>query len=130
MKRVVLPCGESVSALGQGTWAIGDQPAKRKEEITALRRGLDLGLTLIDTAELYGDGRSESLVGEAIAGRRDKAFIVSKVMPSHASRRGTVSACEKSLRYLKSDRIDLYLLHWRGNIPLSETLAGFDDLLR
>jgi aldehyde reductase len=129
MKQVKLPSGEQVSALGQGTWRMGDKAALRAEEIATLRLGLDLGLTLIDTAEMYGGGRSEALIGEAIAGRRQEAFIVSKVMPNNASRRGTVAACEQSLRHLKTDHIDLYLLHWRGSIPLGETLDGFDALL-
>jgi diketogulonate reductase-like aldo/keto reductase len=129
MKQVKLPSGEQVAALGQGTWRMGDKAALRAEEIATLRLGLDLGLTLIDTAEMYGGGRSEALIGEAIAGRRQEAFIVSKVMPNNASRRGTVAACEQSLRHLKTDHIDLYLLHWRGSIPLGETLDGFDALL-
>ena len=114
MKRVALPCGETVSALGQGTWMLGDDPGQRREEIAALRRGIDLGLTLIDTAEMYGDGRSESLVGEAIAGRRDEVFIVSKVYPHNASRRAMPRSCEASLRRLGIETIDLYLLHWQG----------------
>lgn len=130
MKQVTLPSGEKVAALGQGTWRMGDNQALRAEEIATLRLGLDLGLTLIDTAEMYGNGRSEALVGEAVAGRRDEAFIVSKVVPSNASRRGTVAACEQSLRHLKTDRIDLYLLHWRGGVPLAETLQGFESLLQ
>ena len=129
MKQVTLPSGERVPALGQGTWQMGDHAATRAEELATLRLGLDLGLTLIDTAEMYGSGRSEALVGEAIAGRRDDVFIVSKVIPSHANRRGTVAACEQSLRHLKTEQIDLYLLHWSGSIPLSETLAGFETLL-
>lgn len=130
MKHVTLPSGEKVAALGQGTWRMGDDKALRAEEIATLRLGLDLGLTLIDTAEMYGNGRSEALVGEAVAGRRDEAFIVSKVLPSNASRRGVVAACEQSLRHLKTDRIDLYLLHWRGGVPLTETLQGFESLLQ
>jgi diketogulonate reductase-like aldo/keto reductase len=129
MKQVTLPSGERVPALGQGTWMMGDNRSQRAEEIATLRLGLDLGLTLIDTAEMYGSGRAEALIGEAIAGRRDEAFLVSKVLPSNASRRGTIAACEQSLRHLKTDRIDLYLLHWRGSIPLAETLQGFADLL-
>jgi diketogulonate reductase-like aldo/keto reductase len=125
-----LPSGEAVPALGQGTWNMGDSARHRQEELAALRAGLDLGMTLIDTAEMYGSGASEDLVGEAIAGRRDGVFLVSKVLPQNASRRGTISACERSLKHLKTDRIDLYLLHWRGNIPLEETLAGFADLRR
>lgn len=124
MKSVMLPCGEHVPAFGQGTWYMGDDRAMRTEEIAALRLGLDLGLTLIDTAEMYGDGRAEQLVAEAIAGRRDEVFLVSKVLPDHATRRGTAAACEKSLKRLKTDRIDLYLLHWRGSVPLPETMEA------
>jgi diketogulonate reductase-like aldo/keto reductase len=124
MKTVALPCGERVPAFGQGTWYMGDDRATRTEEIAALRLGLDLGLTLIDTAEMYGDGRAEQLVAEAIAGRRDEVFLVSKVLPNHATRRGTAAACEKSLKRLKTDRIDLYLLHWRGNVPFAETMEA------
>lgn len=130
MKTVVLPDGERVPALGQGTWNMGDDRAKRRAEIDALRCGIDLGLTLIDTAEMYGDGRAESLVAEAIAGQRDKLFLVSKVLPNHASRRGTLAACEQSLKRLKTDCIDLYLLHWRGGEPFSETLEAFMQLQR
>ena len=130
MKTVLLPCGESVPALGQGSWNIGDAPAQREAEIAALRRGIDLGLTLIDTAEMYGDGRSEALVAEAIAGRRDQVFLVSKVYPHNASRRAMRSACENSLRRLRTDRIDLYLLHWAGSTPIAETLAAFAALQR
>ena len=115
-------------ALGQGTWFMGDDRAARAEEIATLRLGLDLGATLIDTAEMYGDGRAEELVGEAIAGRRDEVFLVSKVLPNHASRRGTVSACEKSLQRLRTDRLDLYLLHWRGSVPLAESLEALAAL--
>ena len=128
MKNVQLPSGTSVPALGQGTWHMGDDPAARSEEIAALRLGLELGLTLIDTAEMYGDGRSERLVGEAVAGRRDEAFLVSKVLPHNASRAGTIAACERSLRRLQTDRIDLYLLHWRGGVPLAETVSAFETL--
>jgi diketogulonate reductase-like aldo/keto reductase len=128
VKTVALPAGEQVPALGQGTWFMGDHPAARAEEIATLRLGLDLGATLIDTAEMYGDGRAEELVGEAIAGRRDEVFLVSKVLPNHATRRGTVSACEKSLQRLKTDRLDLYLLHWRGSVPFAETLAALTAL--
>ncbi len=127
---VELPDGEGVPALGQGTWNIGDDAANRAAEIDALRYGIDLGLTLIDTAEMYGDGRAETVVGEAIAGRRDGVFIVSKVLPNNASKRGTLAACEASLRRLKTDRIDLYLLHWRGSVPFAETLEAFVALRR
>jgi len=127
-RTVRLPSGEAVPALGQGTWNIGDDPAARSEEIAALRLGIDLGMTLIDTAEMYGEGLSEELVGEAIAGRRDEVFVVSKVYPHNASRRGTAAACERSLKRLRTDRIDLYLLHWRGQVPLAETVAAFEAL--
>jgi len=130
MKRVALPCGETVSALGQSTWMLGDDPGQREEEIAALRRGIDLGLTLIDTAEMYGDGRSESLVGEAIAGRRDQVFVVTKVYPHHASRRSMPRSCEASLRRLRLEAIDLYLLHWQGEVPLAETVQAFEALQR
>lgn len=115
--------------LGQGTWHMGDSAARRAEELAALREGIALGLTLIDTAEMYGDGRSELLVGEAIAGRRDELFLVTKVLPSNASRKGVARSCEASLGRLKTDRVDLYLLHWMGSHPLQETLRGFEDLL-
>ena len=125
MKHVTLPSGEKIPALGQGTWNMGDKRETRAEEISTLRLGLDLGLKLIDTAEMYGEGKAEELIGEAIADRRDQAFLVSKVYPHNASRKGTIAACERSLTRMRTDRIDLYLLHWRGNIPLSETLEGF-----
>ncbi|MGH8718751.1 MAG: aldo/keto reductase [Burkholderiales bacterium] len=130
MKKVALPSGEQVPALGQGTWYLGENRATRAEEIATLRLGLDLGLTLIDTAEMYGEGQSEDLIGEAIEGRRDEVFLVSKVYPHNASRRGAVAACERSLRRLKTERLDLYLLHWRGNVPLEETLEAFAALIR
>ena len=124
MKTVTLPSGERVPAYGQGTWNIGDDPATRAEEIATLRLGLDLGATLIDTAEMYGDGRSEELIGEAIRGRRDEAFLVSKVYPHNATAKGAPAACERSLKRLKTDRIDLYLLHWRGSVPFAETMGA------
>src|SRR5881394_1749288 len=130
MKTVALPSGALVPAFGMGAWNIGDNRATRAEEIATLRLGLDSGATLIDTAEMYGDGRSEELVGEAIAGRRDEVFLVTKVYPHNASRKGVPAACERSLKRLKTDRIDLYLLHWRGNVPLADTLAGFARLQR
>lgn len=111
-----------------GTWRYGDDGARRAEEIATLRLGLDLGATLIDTAEMYGEGAAESLIGEAIAGRRDEAFLVSKVYPHNASRRGVPAACERSLKRLRTDRIDLYLLHWRGEVPLAETVEAFERL--
>jgi diketogulonate reductase-like aldo/keto reductase len=125
MKTVALPSGNRVPAFGLGTWCMGDDPATRAEEIATLRLGLDLGLTLIDTAEMYGEGRSEQLIAEAIDGRRDEVFLVSKVYPHNASSTGIVAACERSLRRLRTDRIDLYLLHWRGSVPLADTIAGF-----
>ena len=128
MKTVRLPSGETVPALGLGTWMIGEDTCKRADEIAALRRGIDLGMTLIDTAEMYGEGASERLVGEAISGRRDEVFLVSKVYPHNASREGTVAACERSLKRLATDRLDLYLLHWRGQHPLAETVAAFEEL--
>jgi diketogulonate reductase-like aldo/keto reductase len=126
---VELPCGVRVPALGQGTWYMAEEPSRRKGELAALQRGIELGLTLIDTAEMYGDGASEELVGEAIAGRRDRVFLVSKVLPWNASREGTIEACEQSLRRLRTDRIDLYLLHWRGEAPFEETIAAFEELV-
>lgn len=128
MKTVTLPGGETVPAFGLGTWNIGDHAATRADELAALRAGLDAGATLIDTAEMYGSGRSEQLVGEAIAGRRDQVFLVTKVLPDNAGRRAAVAACERSLRRLKTDRIDLYLLHWRGGVPFAETLDAFAEL--
>ncbi|MFL6038180.1 MAG: aldo/keto reductase [Gaiellaceae bacterium] len=115
--------------LGQGTWRMAEDPARRASEIEALRLGLDLGLTLIDTAEMYGQGATEELVAEAIAGRRDEVFLVSKVWPSNASRRGTIEACERSLRRLQTDRLDLYLLHWPGEHELGGTIEAFLELV-
>ena len=125
-----LPSGENVAVLGQGTWSMGDKRKRRAEEIAALRLGLDLGMTLIDTAEMYADGGAEEVVGEAIQGRRTEVFLVSKVLPHHATRRGTVAACHASLKRLRTDRLDLYLLHWRERVPLEETLEGFQSLVR
>jgi diketogulonate reductase-like aldo/keto reductase len=128
MKTVRFPNGDTVPALGQGTWGMGERADRRADEIASLRAGVDLGLTLIDTAEMYGDGRTESLVGEAIAGRRDEVFLVSKVYPHNASRRAMPQSCGNSLKRLKTDRIDLYLLHWSGNVPLAETIDAFERL--
>lgn len=128
MRSVTFPDGRSAPALGQGTWYMGDSTGARAEEIAALRTGLDLGMTLVDTAEMYGDGAAEELVGEAVAGRRDDVFLVSKVLPYKASRKGVVEACHGSLRRLQTDRLDLYLLHWPGPYPLEETIAGFEQL--
>lgn len=128
MRQVTLPGGERVPALGQGTWYMGDRPASARAEADALRLGIDLGMTLIDTAEMYGNGGAEEVVALAAAGQRDKLFIVSKVYPQNASRTGVPAACERSLKRLNTDRIDLYLLHWRGGHPLSETVAAFEKL--
>jgi diketogulonate reductase-like aldo/keto reductase len=128
MRTVKLPSGERIPVLGQGTWHLAEVPARRDEEILALRRGLDLGMAVIDTAEMYADGEAEKLVGEAIAGRREEVFLVSKLLPQHATARGTVAACEDSLRRLGTDRIDLYLLHWRGRVPLADTIEAFGGL--
>ena len=128
MKTVRMPCGEVVPALGQGTWTMGEDPALRVREIASLRAGLDRGLRLIDTAEMYGEGLTEHLVGEAIAGRRDEVFLVSKVYPHNASLKSMRQACANSLKRLQTDRIDLYLLHWGGGVPLEETLAAFARL--
>ena len=128
MRTIKLPDGTEVVALGQGTWRMGEGRQPRAAEADALRLGLDLGMTLIDTAEMYGDGGAEEVVGDAIAGRRAQAFIVSKVYPQNAGRRGVAAACDRSLKRMRIERIDLYLLHWRGSVPLAETVAGFEDL--
>jgi diketogulonate reductase-like aldo/keto reductase len=126
---VSLPGGERIPALGQGTWEMGEQPSRRAAEIDALRCGVELGMTLIDTAEMYGDGATESLLAEALAGLRDKVFLVSKVYPHNASRRGTRAACERSLTRLGLDRLDLYLLHWRGRHPIGDTVDAMRELV-
>ena len=130
MKTVNLPSGERVPAFGLGTWNMGEDSALRSEEIATLRLGLDLGATLIDTAEMYGDGAAEELIAEAIAGRRADVFLVTKVYPHNASRKGAIAACERSLRRLRTDRIDLYLLHWRGTVAFAETMEAFMTLQR
>jgi diketogulonate reductase-like aldo/keto reductase len=130
MKTVPLPAGEEVPAFGLGTWKMGENPRMRAEEIATLRLGVERGATLIDTAEMYGEGKSEELIGEAIADRRDDVFLVSKVYPHNATRLGAVAACERSLRRLRTDRLDLYLLHWRGSVPLAETMEAFMTLQR
>lgn len=131
MKTVTLPSGERVPALGLGTWKMAAAPGQRAEEIATIRLAVERGARLIDTAEMYGEGKVEELVGEALAGgRRDQAFIVSKVYPHNASRAGAIEACERSLKRLRTDRIDLYLLHWRGSIPLAETMEAFTRLQR
>lgn len=130
MRTVTLPGGEQVPALGQGTWYMGERRAEAKREADALRLGIDLGMTLIDTAEMYGNGGAEEIVAQAAAGQRDKLFIVSKVLPQNASRAGVPAACERSLKRLRTDRIDLYLLHWRGAHHLDETVAALQALRR
>ncbi|MBV9705571.1 MAG: aldo/keto reductase [Methylobacteriaceae bacterium] len=130
MQAVELQGGERVPALGQGTWRMGEDRSARASEIGAIRLGIDLGMTLIDTAEMYGEGKTEEPVGEAIARERDRVFLVSKVYPHNASREGVIAACERSLRRLRTDRVDLYLLHWRGALRLAETVRGFDALRR
>ena len=128
LRTVQLPSGERVAALGQGTWRMGEGTAVRDGELRSLRLGVDLGLTLIDTAEMYADGAAEELVADAIEGRRDEVFLVTKVLPSNATRHGTKEACERSLRRLRTDRIDLYLLHWPGRHPLAGTVEAFTEL--
>ncbi len=129
VRSTKLPSGEAVPVLGQGTWGMAEGKHPRTDEIQALRLGLDFGMTLIDTAEMYAGGGAEQLVGEAIAERRGEVFLVSKVLPAHASREGTIAACQRSLKRLGTDRVDLYLLHWRGSVPLQETIEGFDALV-
>lgn len=128
MRTVRLLDGTEVPALGLGTWMMGEDRRLRAQEIATIRGALDLGLTVIDTAEMYGDGASEEMIGEALAGHRDRAFVVSKVYPHNASKAGVAAACERSLQRLRTDRIDLYLLHWRGGVPLAETVAAFERL--
>lgn len=129
MKTARFPDGTAVPALGQGTRMMAERPGQREAEIAALRAGIDLGMTLIDTAEMYADGESERLVGEAIKGRRDEVFLVSKGYPHNASRQRLPEACEASLRRLGTDRLDLYLLHWRGSVPLAETIEAMERLV-
>ncbi len=130
MKTVTLPGGETIPALGIGTWRLGERKRSRAEEIAAVRLAIELGIRLIDTAEMYGDGGAEQVVAEAIVGCRDELFIVSKVLPGNSSGAGTLAACERSLARLRTDRIDLYLLHWRGSTPLTETVDAFERLQR
>jgi diketogulonate reductase-like aldo/keto reductase len=126
--KVALPNGETVPALGQGTWQMAENSSRRTEEVEALRLGIELGMTLVDTAEMYGEGAAEKLVAEALGDWRDRLFLVSKVYPHNASRQGVLQACDRSLNRLQTDRLDLYLLHWRGGVPLEETVAGFEEL--
>ena len=130
IRTIALPDGERIPVLGIGTWNMGEKRQKRADEIAALQTAIDLGMTVVDTAEMYGGGKAEELVAEALGARRSDIFLVSKVMPQHATRRGTISSCEASLRRLKTDRLDMYLLHWRGSVPLEETLEAFQRLQR
>ncbi len=125
---VTLPSGKSIPALGIGTWNMGDSHATEATEIASIRKAIELGMTVVDTAEMYADGKSEEVVGKAIADIRDQVFLVSKVYPQNASAKGTIEACERSLKRLGTDCIDLYLLHWRGSHPLAETVSGFEKL--
>ena len=128
LPRVAFPDGATVPGLGLGTWKMGEQRKRAAQEAEALSLGFDLGMTLVDTAEMYGDGGAEEVVASAIAARRDRVFVVSKVYPHNAGRKSAVSACERSLRRLRTDHLDLYLLHWRGRIPLGETVEAFERL--
>lgn len=128
IKTIQLLSGREIPLLGQGTWRMGEKADQKKAEIDALRLGIDLGMTLIDTAEMYGEGGAEKVVAEAISGRREEVFLVSKVYPFNASHQGVINACDRSLSRLKTDYLDLYLLHWRGSIPLAETLKGLQHL--
>jgi diketogulonate reductase-like aldo/keto reductase len=130
MRTITLKTGEKVPVLGLGTWRMGERKSERAAELTAVKLGLALGVRLIDTAEMYGEGGAEEIVGEAIAGKRDSIYLVSKVYPHNASRKGTIAACERSLKRLQTDRLDLYLLHWRGSYPLAETVEAFTTLLK
>ena len=128
MRNLELPSGQSIPVLGMGTWQMGESARNRQSEIDALRHGLDLGLSLIDTAEMYGEGGAEEVISQVITNRRASVFLVSKVYPHNASKQGAIAACERSLKRLKTDYLDLYLLHWRGSIPLAETLEAFQTL--
>ena len=128
MRYVILKSGDKVPVLGLGTWRMGERKSERAAEVAAIKLGLDLGIRMIDTAEMYGEGGAEDMLAEAMAGRRDDIFLVSKVYPHNASRKGAVAACERSLKRLNTDRLDLYLLHWRGSVPLAETVEAFETL--
>jgi diketogulonate reductase-like aldo/keto reductase len=127
-RTLALRAGAAMPVLGFGTWRMGERRDRRQQEISALRLGIEHGIRLIDTAEMYGEGEAEKIVGEAIAGERDRVFLVSKVYPHNASKRGAIAACKRSLKRLATDHLDLYLLHWRGDVPLAETVAGFQAL--
>lgn len=128
MQTLRLLSGQNIPVLGLGTWQMGENPQQRQSEVAALRHGLNLGMTLIDTAEMYGEGGAEEVVAQAISGCRSEVFLVSKVYPHNASRHGAIASCERSLRRLNTDYLDLYLLHWRGSIPLAQTLEAFEAL--
>jgi len=128
MRTVALKTGEKVPVLGLGTWRMGERASERAAELKAVQLGLELGTRLVDTAEMYGDGKAEEIVGEAMGRRRDEIYLVSKVYPHNASRKGAIAACERSLKRLETDRLDLYLLHWRGSHPLAETVEAFEAL--
>lgn len=128
MQHVTLKSGDKVPVLALGTWRMGERKSERAAEVAAIKLGLDLGIRLIDTAEMYGEGGAEEAVAEAMGGRRDEIFLVSKVYPHNASRKGAIAACERSLKRLETDRLDLYLLHWRGSVPLAETVEAFEAL--
>ena len=128
MKTIELPSGQAMPIFGMGTWRMGENPRQRQQEIAALRQGMALGITLIDTAEMYGEGGAEEVVAEAVGDRRSDVFLVSKVYPHNASKQGAIAACERSLKRLNTDYLDLYLLHWRGSVPLSETIEAFQTL--
>ncbi|MFC9773530.1 MULTISPECIES: aldo/keto reductase [unclassified Pseudarthrobacter] len=130
MREILLPSGEAVPVLGIGTWGMGEHSGNAARETAAIQMALDHGMSVVDTAEMYGDGAAEELVGRALATRRDEAFLVTKVLPHHATLHGTVAACEDSLRRLGTDRIDLYLLHWQGAVPVAETIEAFENLQR
>ncbi len=130
LPSVTLPNGDAMPAFGQGTWHMGEDRRRASAEEAAVKLGIELGVNLIDTAEMYGNGVAEEIVARATAGVRDRLFIVSKVLPYNAAQKGVIEACERSLKRLKTDRIDLYLLHWRGSVPLAETIAGFARLQR
>lgn len=128
MRTITLKSGDTVPVLGLGTWRMGERKSERAAEVAAIKLGLDLGIRLVDTAEMYGEGVAEEMLSEALASHRDEIFLVSKVYPHNASRKGTIAACERSLKRLKTDRLDLYLLHWRGSVPLAETVDAFEAL--
>jgi diketogulonate reductase-like aldo/keto reductase len=128
MRTITLKSGDKVPVLGVGTWRMGERKPERAAEVAAIKLALDLGIRLVDTAEMYGDGGAEEMLAEALAGRRDEIFLISKVYPHNASRKGAIAACERSLKRLKTDRLDLYLLHWRGSVPLAETVEAFETL--